>query len=192
MADTELAALTEDTAPASTDWFYKVDSGGTADRKVSRENMRGYKVVRKSSDETVTSSSTLQDDDTLLFAAAANEVWVAEWVLFVTAGASNTPDIKCAIVAPTGATGGWGIRGTAAAQTQTEATMRNVAHVTLDGSTTVDAAVVASATNLVTLWASVALAGTAGNIKLQWAQSTSDGTGTVVKAGSFLMAHRVD
>ena len=39
MADSELSALTEDTAPAATDWFYKVDSAGTVDRKVAYSNV---------------------------------------------------------------------------------------------------------------------------------------------------------
>ena len=39
MADSELSALTEDTAPADTDWFYKVDSAGTVDRKVAYSNL---------------------------------------------------------------------------------------------------------------------------------------------------------
>lgn len=39
MADTELAGLTEDTAPASDDWWYKANNAGTADRKVSTANL---------------------------------------------------------------------------------------------------------------------------------------------------------
>lgn len=44
MPDTELASLTEDTAPATTDWWYKVDSAGTADRKVAGPNL-GYAMI---------------------------------------------------------------------------------------------------------------------------------------------------
>ena len=39
MADSELSALTEDTAPAADDWFYKVNNAGTVDRKVASANM---------------------------------------------------------------------------------------------------------------------------------------------------------
>jgi len=39
MADSELSALTEDTAPAADDWFYKVDNAGTVDRKTAYSDL---------------------------------------------------------------------------------------------------------------------------------------------------------
>lgn len=50
MADTELASMTEDTAPATTDWIYKVDSGGTADRKVTIANLSASSAFSPSID----------------------------------------------------------------------------------------------------------------------------------------------
>jgi hypothetical protein len=46
MPDTELSALTEDTAPPTTYWVYMVDSGGTIDRKVTYANVRRSPATR--------------------------------------------------------------------------------------------------------------------------------------------------
>jgi hypothetical protein len=152
-----------------------------------RDNLNAIRTlcVRKTADEALASNTTLQNDDHLLFAIAANEVWIAKAVLFVSGAPAG--DIKVAWTVPAGATGAHG-------------------HITLDDSvsvTTGDADVEATSTLTTALPGStstfntfvdcitVVNSGTAGNVQLQWAQLASTATPTNVLANSFLVAQRI-
>lgn len=155
----------------------------------------GFVAVRKSADETVTSTTTLQDDDELLFAIGASENWIAQVSLYVVTG--STADFRLAFTVPASAT----------------ILVNGMAHGT---STDVSGSVVLAAIGdvyriraatpggtisltgssaniawVISLEVVVANSTTAGNVTLQFAQGTSDGANTTVKASSSLIAYRV-
>jgi hypothetical protein len=147
-------------------------------------------VVYKSADESV-SNTTLQNDDHLTFAVGANQEWVAEFLLYVT-NAANTGDFKFDLSLPASAVATQSIQGLAPGSTSAEGSFKAQA---IASGTALSAGVVASGTiglNVIAIRAYVDTAGTAGNVTLQWAQNSTDGTNaTVVKKGSWLRAHRV-
>lgn len=141
--------------------------------------------VRKSADESVSSASTgstLQNDDELTFAIAANEIWIARYVLYVTTAA--TPDFKAAIDVPASAT-----------LLMQAAGFSGGSIINTDHLETADATAIAfpncGTDNYIIIDATVENGANAGNVVLQWAQNTSDAGSTTVKEGSFLVANRV-
>jgi len=135
----------------------------------------GMSVIVKEADETISSNNTLQNDDELLFAVAANEVYQFEGVLMVSTGA--TPDIKLTFAGPTGAVGSFSWEGADSSAN------RSFASAALGATTTF---LVAGTPRLVRFWGGIHNGANAGNLTLQWAQNTSDGTNTTVLAGSYL------
>lgn len=145
------------------------------------------KAVRKTADESVTSSTVYQSDDHLLFAIAANETWVADFMLIVTGDTSG--DIRTQFTVPAGATvsvAGFGPAAGATASAYDGIWFGDAATGVFGQSGTL-----VTATMPLFLRVIVANGATAGNVTLQWAQGTSSGTATVVKAGSSLIAVRV-
>lgn len=152
----------------------------------------GTITKRKTADESVTSSTVLQDDDHLTFAIAANEEWVADFDLDV-GGNLALHGIKVAITVPSGATlnvaasiVGPGPSGTGAANATNGRTTTSGAAIDLGliffGS---------SATGLMRLSAWALNGATPGNVTLQFAQSTSNGTAVKLFKGSHMQATRV-
>lgn len=142
---------------------------------------------RKAADQSVTSSTTLVDDADLQFPAVAGEVWELEGVLF--AEGAQTGDLAVRVSAPSGVTGYWQALGPNASATAATATSVYPAGQAFNVGPTVGmlgAGVVApvQVRGLLTV-------GTAGTVKLQWAQGTADATATTVHAGSYLRARRV-
>ncbi|HTS10084.1 MAG TPA: hypothetical protein VMP68_31260 [Candidatus Eisenbacteria bacterium] len=145
----------------------------------------------KASNTTRTSTTTLADDADLTLAVEANATYYIEFS--VRFGASTTELIKTAWNTPTGASGSRTVLGPASNATNTSAdqiTMRAGGHAfataivygTRNGTTVASGA----------LEYGVILTGaTAGNVTLQWAQSTSGTGGTVVFAQSYAMAKRL-
>lgn len=144
--------------------------------------------VRKTADESVSSSTTLQDDDVLLFAVGANEVWVADLYLYLSATNLSLADFKMAFTVPSGSTMNlwWANHDNdeearvSGAITQTTVSGTGIAVIIGSGATK----------SLVHVMFYVAVGTTAGNCQLQWAQNTSDAGATTVKDGSFLIARR--
>lgn len=145
------------------------------------------KFVRKTADESVTSSAALQDDDELVFAIGASQVWTVRYVIGYNAG--TTGDFQFAFSVPTSATGrqmmagvnsaATGITGSITAFSTTDLTTGNGfagGSPSFDATMEIDLIVVNS-TN-------------AGNVTFRWAQATSNGTATILRANSFLIAHR--
>jgi hypothetical protein len=145
-------------------------------------------VVKDGGDETVTSSTTLQDDDELVFAVGANETWEVEVVLH--SYGSNSGDLKSGFTVPTGAVA----RSACAPGFMSNAGSNFGAIYPLivdQTGSTFSGLSQLSAVTMVVRRALVVTGGTAGNVQLQWAQNTSNGTGTVVKNYSYLKATRV-
>jgi len=141
----------------------------------------GVQIKTKASDESVTSSTTLQDDDDLLFPVGANETWVARWCISATFLA--TGGAKVAIAVPSGGASmviarlEVDVNGFAGKPSSEGAAVNLVG----DGS---------DAFGFIFIDATIVNGATPGNVKLQWAQSTSSGTATVFKANSSLVARK--
>jgi len=143
-----------------------VDAGGGGGQTFAK--------VVKSVDETIDTSTTFQDDDELFVALTANLNYAWQLWLFVTSGA--VPDIKTAWTLPAGATGqhssaNWGSSGGSATANMTAS----------------DPLATGGGVQWVPFTGRVIMAGTAGNMQLQWAQNTSDAGDTTVLAGSVLV-----
>ncbi len=143
------------------------------------------KIVLKSADEDVTSSTMLQDDNDLKFAIAANEDWVFEF--FIIWDAPTAADIKFSITIPSGATGEWALGRQVGTGDEEPTYIADAAF----GS---KLAIVSTANNTkfgAHLWGTVINGSNAGNVQLQFAQNTSDGTPATVFTNSWLKAYRV-
>ena len=152
--------------------------------------------IRKAADETVTSSTTLQNDDDFTQAIGASEVWEFEFVLSVR---SHTgADFQVAVTYPASATAycySFG-PGTDIAEFSAEAlTLRS--QVLTPASGAIGGLFggnwngTGGETYVSIFWKVLVVNSTnAGNVVLQWAQNASSGTGTVLKAGSYMKAMR--
>jgi hypothetical protein len=138
--------------------------------------------LRKTADELVNNSAALQDDNDLTFAVAASEVW--SFSLFLMYTSNTTADFKLAIGEPSGATTRW----------TTLADSAGTAVIT-GPSVGGDAAAVTiqygAADDPILINGVCANSTNAGNLTLRWAQGTATVVDTIVRANSFLVAHRI-
>ena len=141
----------------------------------------GVQIKTKAADESVTSSTTLQDDDDLLFPVGANETWVARWCISATFLA--TGGAKVAIAVPSGGASLVVARMVVDVNSFAGKPSSEGAGVNLAGNG-------ADAFGFIFVDATIVNGATPGNVKLQWAQSTSSGTATVFKANSSLVARK--
>jgi hypothetical protein len=149
----------------------------------------GGLFVRKTADETVTASTTLQDDDHLLLALAASSTYTFSAYLIATS--PTAADIKVAFTAPAGATINYGF--TAAPQLGAAAAANNshrFEHSAASG-TGITAGGMDALKVDIRIDGIVRTAGTAGNLRLQFAQGTSDVGNTVLYTDSYLVAEKV-
>lgn len=145
------------------------------------------KYVRKASDESVTSSITLQDDNELFMAVDANKAY--ELLMVATFVGATAGDMKWSLTGPAGTTlctASTGIQtaGTGSGDDLTEAYNQALPITQTYGA-------LPAQKTAVYLHGLVIVAGTPGNILLQWAQGTSSATPTTVHAGSFIIMRRV-
>jgi len=163
-------------------------SGGSVVGKVS--------YIDKSADESVTSSTTLQDDNHLTLAVAASAKYVFKLMLLgQSAGSSTTGDIKVGFTFPTGSTvhfTGTGpnnadLSGASSSNSNGEWIARNNA---TSGSTTIPYGMSGVPIGIV-ITGSITTTSTAGNLRLQWAQNTSDSNATSLLTGSWMQLTRV-
>lgn len=130
----------------------------------------------KTADETVNASATLQDDNELFVTVVANARY--DFELRIVHNSGTTPDFKYGFTFPTGTTMRYTqntvpLAGTAFAmfvqiQTDTPQSEGGAADRALHA------------------WGKVLVSTTAGTLRLQWAQSTSNASDTIVRAGSYL------
>lgn len=142
--------------------------------------VRAYKPT----DQTVTSSTSLVNDTNLSFAIAANEVWQFELDLFATYNTTAASGMKAAFTVPSGCTLQWIDVGSG--------NQANVTTVSGTSDTLVQGAIGPTSGQYMGKLIGQALNGaTPGTVQLQWAQNTSNGTATALKAGSSLLATRM-
>lgn len=146
-----------------------------------RDNLNAiYQVSKmKASDETVNNSSALQDDNDFFFTVAASEKWGVELHLIL--DTNTTADWK----------GNW---TKPAATTITHTYAYGAGGAALVDWTTGDSLIVAatSSAQAVHLWAAVIVSTTAGTVQFQWAQATANASNTILKAGSYMIATRMN
>jgi len=142
-------------------------------------------AVAKTSDQSVTSSTTLVNDTALVLAVAANATYWMELYLNYEGGTANASDLKFGWTFPAGLT----IRAQPLLVDPAGAT--RILNTQIQ--TTVSNAGTQGAGNLssVGLRGNVTTSGTSGNLQLQWAQNTSNGTATIVHTGSLLVLQRI-
>ena len=139
------------------------------------EAMADARVIAiKAADETVNNSTVLQNDDELTLAVEANTLYLLNIILVTNSGA--TPDFKFKITLPAGATMYGRVEDPSpgvgfSPQQFTEAT----ASVAFAGT---------GSAYVTFIKAGVIIAGTAGNVTLQWAQNTAEVSDTKVLTGS--------
>ena len=140
--------------------------------------------IVKPGDETISNSTTLQDDNDLQFAVVGGKTYIFEMVLMYDSG--GTGDFKHAFALTAGSFTrgnrhhfGWGPT-TVAGQTALTADMTTaITHGATPGE------------HLVVWVRGSFQPSTDATIKLQWAQNTTDGTNTTVKANSFIQWRRM-
>jgi hypothetical protein len=140
-----------------------------------------YKL-RKTADESVSSSNTLQNDDVLKIALAASDAVEFSAVMFVSS-TSSTPDFKMTFTVPSGASVRW------LAEWFDGVAYQSSSIVTASG-TTANFAVTGNTLGMVKLSGIVVNGSNAGDLQLQWAQNTSNGTSVTVQQRSFLLGSK--
>jgi len=138
----------------------------------------------KASNETVTSNATVQNDDDLVIALDTDSTYHVKAHLLVNTGASSTPDFLHLFSAPTSSTFDY-------VMTHSAAPGVPAFIVYTDASTPSSLAVTGSTQANFWVDMTIRTSSTQGNLQFQWAQGTSDGTGTVVQAESWMSARKI-
>lgn len=147
--------------------------------------------AQNTSNQTVTSSTTMVNATNLVVPVAANGVYAFQAVL-MTSGGSAAGDIKFGFTMPTGAKIDYG--GTGLADSVTSGTQGSVSTQAYDDQsspTTFLPFAVSTSFNQVVIFGQLRMSSTAGNLQLQFAQLTSNATGSVLRARSYLTATRM-
>lgn len=134
-------------------------------------------VATKTADETVNNSATLQDDDHLSVSVQADAVYLVELEGVYNSGA--TPGFKTQLAAPAGSTAGSAIGA--------GGTGSGFGGVTLTTALNWGGA---GAERWFRFTGKLTTAGTAGSLKLQWAQTAANASNTILDAGSSLRITR--
>lgn len=143
--------------------------------------------ARKTTNESVSSATTgttLQNDDDLFLTVVANAVYRIEGVLKM--ASPSAADLKLAFTVPAGATFDWSLHGIIAAASAT--TDDFLAGLTAASTQSVGG--FGAGTVIGKVDGLLVVGGTAGTIRLQWAQDTANAGGTSMLAGSFLEGRR--
>lgn len=146
------------------------------------------RVVRKTADESVTSSTTLQDDDHLTLSVVANGVYAFDaTLLFDCADAVNLGDFRMTFVGPAGSSGWWAPGGITLSSSDGSGGIR----LTKYDLGTAQGIGAVSGGSLAISSGYLAVGGTAGTLKLQWAQENASASPTFLRTGSWLRLHRI-
>lgn len=147
-----------------------------------------FTYVRKSADEVINNTTALQDDDALFAALPAAGTFQFE--LNLTYMATTVADIKFAFTWPAGATAEWGIISLATAAT-TSTGDANFGFQNVSG-TAISAGGIGAANPVpAQIFGDIVMGGTAGNLRLQWAQQNLEASNTTVRIRSNLRVWRV-
>lgn len=142
-------------------------------------------IAHKLGDEQVASSITLQDDDHLAITVVAGAVYALDAYLDVEA--DPAADIVLGWSAPAGATLSWTETGISAGNT---GNIGSIKQSRLDVATSSAVGIVAAG-SVVRPAGVLRVGGTAGTLRLRWAQSVSSTTPTTLKGGSWIRLMRI-
>ena len=118
------------------------------------------------------SNTTFQNDDDFSFPIAANEIWVAEYMLYIDGAVNTTGDFKANLVVPSGASGRWSMISQASNATTAFGAILNVSAPI---GTLLTAGTVGANTIIPVLSrATIRNGATPGTVDFQWAQVTTD------------------
>lgn len=155
------------------------------------------KIIRRSStSSTISSSAALASDDTLLWAVGASDVWFFEgFIMFVAAdssGAAATADAKIGWSVPTGGTMTWGIlsssQGLFGGYAVSNAGGTPIPMLGAGSTATLGMAAGTIGISVAGVYTGT---GTAGNVNLQWSQSTSNAATLAIGINSIIRATRL-
>ncbi len=167
-------------APANLDVLHYVT--GSSEWQASNRLTKVEPIVaRKTSTETVNNSAAMQNDDELLWAVAANTVYRFELHFFYNSGA--TPDFKFQFTLPAGGIMRWGYIAVDTSLNFRHPGYRTETDVASIGGDGTDRYVIVNGI--------VATVGTAGTLRLQWAQNTADASNTQVRDNSFGVLYQI-
>lgn len=144
----------------------------------------GWYWRRKLVDEPVVLSTLLQDDDLLQFPSALADGWVFEGYLIYEA--HGTGDLKVTVAGPAGMTGHWSFhpQGSAGGNSQMSDSIALGVGQVMPGA--------GAGISQIALVKGFILTPAAGPVKIQWAQNSSHAVPTIMKAGSYFFALRVE
>lgn len=151
--------------------------------------------VVKAADETVV-NNTLQDDNELLLPVVVTSVYLLSMRLIVTNAASGAANFAMRFTLPASATlsfTNYGLDLAGAATGDASPNSGQTAGGFQQGTPTATRNFGTGVGNFTAVWVEgvVRVAGTAGNVTLQWAQQTTDANGTTVKTDSHLSLKKV-
>lgn len=149
--------------------------------------IRGQQAI-KPTDQTVTSTVTPALDTALFLPVVGNATY--EFYFDLIYGALAAAGLTLLIVGPASATATWSADGLANGVVISSGIV-NRQDQPLGGSVVLGSAAT-TATNVHAYPRGILkTAGTAGNLQLEWAQGTSNATGTIMRAGSILKMKRI-
>jgi hypothetical protein len=152
----------------------------------------GRVTKRATADEAKTSDTTLGNHADLTFAIGSNEIWMFEFVIFLT-GASGA-DAKMAVNCSTADEIYYGMYGHGLAVSAFPASVQQTEAVAQASGTVVSTGTITNGASdmlMVFIKGLVDNGASAGNVNFRWAQNTSLGTATTIRKHSHLTASRI-
>jgi hypothetical protein len=147
-------------------------------------------AVIKPADTARNSTTTVADDPDLQLPVAASSTYQVTGVFFYDGPSTGTGDIKWTWTVPSGAGGQYSCDHQNISGSYAGAFANNWTDG--PGLTSTQANSTGVGTILTLTWKGIlVVVGTAGNLTFRWAQNTSSGTNTHVKAQSYLVAQRI-
>lgn len=153
-----------------------LNTGGGGGGNSSAVATTTYKLAN----ESVSNSSTLQDDDHLKITVDAGTTYTFRFTVF--ANVPVQPDIQFAVTAPTGSTCRYAYVDAEGAATGVTITTCGATTGSINGNNDEDVFEVVG---------TVEVGGTGGDITLQWAQGSSNGSAVTVYRGSYMVGYLV-
>lgn len=156
-----------------------------------RSYFRAPLFARKTATESVTSNTTVQADDHLFVTLEANSTYVLD--MWLNGTGADAGDLKYNFTYPSGTSVAAGAATYNTASTGAAPVINSLGSASDGTSPTIDftAGTIAGVSISVIVRGLVVVGATAGNLALQWAQNSSNGTATTLDAGSYLMLTRV-